>query len=115
MKILSISFLDFATVKPPTEQDMQAMSDLIDEMKAAGALISTGGRNPSMLDMKITRKNGVTSVTDGPFAESKELVGGFALMNVKDREEAIYWTNRFLDLAGDATCTCVLQEVDMVE
>ena len=62
-----------------------------------------------MLELSVARKNGQTSVTDGPFAESKEVVGGFALMDVKDRDDAIAWTKRFLDVLG--TGTCYLHEV----
>jgi hypothetical protein len=72
--------------------------------RAKGALVDTGGRDTDMLELSIGRKNGQTSVTDGPFAESKEVVGGFALMDVKDRDDAIAWTKRFLDVLGAGTC-----------
>jgi hypothetical protein len=45
--------------------------------------------------------NGKLTVTDGPFTEAKELIGGFAIMNVKSKAEAIEWTQRFLKIAGD--------------
>ena len=70
-------------------------------------LLDTGGVGEfgrSMLELTIMRKDGVSIVKDGPFAETKELVGGFALMEVKDRDDAIAWTNRYLDvLGGNAT------------
>lgn len=89
------------------------MGALIAEMQSKGVLIDTGGRLPQGLQMSITRKNGTDTVTDGPFAESKEVVGGFALLNVADRAEAIEWTGRFLDLVGDAKC--ILHEVTSPE
>jgi hypothetical protein len=73
-------------------------------MRAKGALIDTGGRDNEMLELSVARKNGRTTVTDGPFAESKEVVGGFALLDVKDRADAIAWTNRFLEVLGEGTC-----------
>jgi len=95
----------------PTPELIEQMGKLIDEMKSSGVLIDTGGRFPGMLEMQIARKNGNTTITDGPFTEAKEVVGGFALMEVKDRDHAIALTNRFLDLVGDATCH--LHEVDL--
>lgn len=110
MKILSIMMIDPASVQPPTQEAMERMGKLIDEMKSKGVLIETGGRMPNALEMTVARKNGKTTVTDGPFSEAKEVVGGFGLLEVKDREDAIAWTNRFLDLVGNATC--VIHEVD---
>jgi hypothetical protein len=104
MTVLSITTIDPATAKPPSDEMMQQMQRLIAEMKEKGVLIATGGRNPSMLQFAVKRRAGSDAVTDGPFAESKEFVGGFALLNVKDREDALYWTKRFLDVAGDVTC-----------
>ena len=84
---------------------MERMANLIAEMRAQGALLDTGGRDASMDEFSITRKGGRSTVTDGPFAESKEVVGGFALFEVPNREAAVAWTDRFLDvLGGDATC-----------
>lgn len=111
MKILSIMMIDPASAaQAPTQEDMERMGALIEEMKSKGVLIETGGRMPNALEMTVARKNGKTTVTDGPFSEAKEVVGGFGLLEVKDREDAIAWTNRFLDLVGNATC--VIHEVD---
>lgn len=104
MRILSYFTIDPATKAVPTYHDFERMSALAGEMREKGILIETGGRDADMLDMRIERKNGNVSVTDGPFAESKEVVGGYAMLEVKDREEAIVWMQRFLDLVGDATC-----------
>jgi len=54
---------------------------------------------------KVTYKGGEFTVTDGPFAEAKELIGGWALMEVRDRDEAIEWTKRFLSVAGEGEST----------
>ncbi len=80
------------------------MGELIAEMRAKGVLLDTGGRPGEMLEFKMTRKNGRTTVTDGPFAEAKEVVGGYALLEVADRSEAEAWTKRFLEVVGEMTC-----------
>ena len=91
-------------MKQPTQEDFERMGRFIEEMKSEGVLIDTGGAMPGSLELRYSRKNGKDTVTDGPFAESKEVVGGFALFEVANREEALHWTRRFLDLVGDATC-----------
>lgn len=105
MKILSImTVTPSAASEPPTQEAMENMGALIAEWRGSGVLLDTGGRMPNMLELTVTRKNGKTTITDGPFTESKEVVGGYALLEVKDRDDAIAVTNRFLDLVGNATC-----------
>ncbi|HEV7178827.1 MAG TPA: YciI family protein [Candidatus Baltobacteraceae bacterium] len=104
MRILSVLMLNAATMHgTPSPEEMQKMGAFIEELTKNGTLIDTGGRDADMLELTVTRKNGQTSATDGPFAESKELVGGYALLEVKDRAEAIAVSERFLELVGDAT------------
>lgn len=76
----------------------------ITKFDPAASLIETGGAIPGAFAARLTRKNGQDTVTDGPFAEAKEVVGGYALVEVSGREEALSWTRRFLDLVGDASC-----------
>jgi hypothetical protein len=105
MKFISIVTIDPANHPHATPETMERMGKLIAEMRAAGALLDTGGRDESMDEFSVARKNGRSTVTDGPFAESKEVVGGFALFEVENRDAAQAWTNRFLEvLGGDATC-----------
>jgi hypothetical protein len=104
MRVLSIMKLDPASIKQPSQEDIQKMDVLIEEWRAKGWLIDTGGVWPGSLEFRMTRKNGKDTITDGPFTESKEVVGGFALLEVADRDEAIALTRRFFDIAGDATC-----------
>jgi hypothetical protein len=105
MKFLSVYTYEPTAQQAPQDPDMPArMYALISEMRAAGVLLDTGGRGGEMREMKISRKNGATSVTDGPFTESKEVVGGYALFEVKDRDELVKWTDRFLSLLGTGTC-----------
>jgi hypothetical protein len=112
MRILSVmTFAPAAQSGPPTQEDMERMGSFIAQMRGSGVLIDTGGRMPGMLELSVARRDGTSTVTDGPFTETKEVVGGYALLEVKDRDEAISVTNRFLDLVGNATCT--LHEVEV--
>jgi len=77
------------------------MGKLIDTMVKAGVLLSTEGCQPSSKGARVRLRNGAVSVTDGPFTETKELIGGFAIIQVKSKQEAIDWTKRFLHVAGD--------------
>jgi hypothetical protein len=85
----------------PTAEHMAAMGKFIDELTKSGVLLSTEGRKANALEMRIRRSHGEISVTDGPFAESKELIGGFALLQVKSKEHLIEVSRRFLEIAGD--------------
>jgi len=105
MKILSIMTIAAGGAsEPPGQSEMEAMGAFMAELRSKGGLVDTGGRTPEMLELIVTRKKGGTTIVDGPFSEAKEVVGGFALLDVEDRAEAIAVTNRFLDIMGDATC-----------
>jgi len=89
---------------PPSEKDMADMGKLITEMKQAGVLLATEGCLPSAAGARV-RQTGVSyTVKDGPFTESKELVAGMALLQVKSKAECIEWTKQFLKVAGDGEC-----------
>ncbi len=104
MKFISIFTVDPTTAGPPDEKMYAAMGALIQELTASGQMIDTGGVAPTGTSMRVRRAEGRISVTDGPFTESKEVVGGFALLNVQSKDEAIACTRRFLDLVGNGTC-----------
>jgi hypothetical protein len=86
---------------PPTEQEMAEMGKFIEEMMKSGTLLATEGCLPSALGARVRLSKGKFSVTDGPFIEAKELIGGFALIQAKSKEEAIKITKNFLKVAGD--------------
>jgi hypothetical protein len=88
-------------IPPPTPELMADMGKFIEEATKAGVLLATGGLAPTALGSKVTNKNGEFTVTDGPFAEAKELIGGWALCECRDKDEAIEWTKRFLAIIGD--------------
>jgi hypothetical protein len=86
---------------PPTREEIANMGNLIDEMAKSGVLVSTEGCQPSAKGARVRLSNGKFSVIDGPFTEAKELVGGFAIIEVKSKQEAVELTKRFLNVAGD--------------
>ena len=86
---------------PPTPDDMETMGAYIDKSIKSGVLIATEGCLPSALGAKVRREEGKFTVTDGPFSEAKEVVGGFALINASSKEHAIEITREFMNVAGD--------------
>ena len=86
---------------PPTPELLENMGRLIADMTQAGVLVGTEGCQPSAKGARVRREDGKMTVIDGPFTESKEVIGGFALIDVASKADAIEWTKRFLDVAGD--------------
>jgi hypothetical protein len=78
----------------PTEQDLTEMGKYNEELVKAGALLDAAGLQPSSKGAKVTFQNGKPRVTDGPFAETKELIAGYWMIQVKSKEEAIAWAKR---------------------
>ena len=86
---------------PPTQHEMAEMGKLIEEWAKAGVLLSAEGCQPSSKGMRVRLSEGKFSVTDGPFTEAKEIIGGFAIIQVQSKDEAIELIKRFLKVAGD--------------
>ncbi|QJR16760.1 YciI family protein [Usitatibacter palustris] len=82
--------------RPPTVEEMTRMGALTEEMTKKGVLIATGGCMPSFLGARVRAKGGKLTVTDGPFTETKEIVGGFAIMECASKAEAIELAKTFL-------------------
>jgi len=89
---------------PPTQQEMDRMGKLIEEGMKAGYLLSTEGCLPSAMGARIRQSDGKVSVTDGPFTESKEVVGGFAILQANSKAEAIEFVKKFLQVVGEGEC-----------
>ena len=89
---------------PPGEREIAAVGQLIEEFAKAGVLIATDGLQPSSKGARVRIDHGKFTVTDGPFAETKELIGGYAILNAKSKEEAIELTKRFLSVMGEGEC-----------
>jgi hypothetical protein len=86
---------------PPTPEEMARMGALIEEGLKSGELIATEGCMPSALGARVRRTDGKFTVVDGPFAEAKEVIGGFALINANSKTEAIESAKNFMNVAGD--------------
>jgi hypothetical protein len=83
-----------AGVMPP-EELFTAMADYHEELQKAGVLRDASGLQPSAKGWRIKYSGGQRTVVDGPFAETKELIAGYTLIEVKSRAEALAWTKRF--------------------
>jgi hypothetical protein len=103
MRFLGYSMGDDSTNPPgpPDETLYETMDAFVSEATKAGVILATGGMAPIADGIKVTLHDGEYTVVDGPFAEAKEIVGGWALMEVRDRDEAIEWTKRFLGVLGE--------------
>ena len=88
----------------PSEAEIASMEKFIGEGAKAGWLISTEGCMSSALGARVRLSDGQTTVTDGPFTESKEVVGGFAIIQADSKEEAIALTKQFMAIGGDSEC-----------
>jgi hypothetical protein len=84
-----------------TPEQAEAMGKVAQEATTAGVLVFNVGIAPTAMGAKVTRSGGELTVTDGPFTEAKELIGGWGMLEVRDRDEAIEWAKRFQDAAGD--------------
>jgi len=103
MRYLSI-FKSTERNTPPSQAEMDRMGKLIEEGMKAGWLLSTEGCLPTNLGVRVRKSHGNVTVTDGPFTESKEVVGGFAILEAKSKAEVIQLAKDFLAVAADGEC-----------
>jgi hypothetical protein len=89
---------------PPNPELLAKMGPFIDEISKAGVLLSTAGLQPSSKGARVRLSAGRVTVIDGPFAETKELVASYALLETKSMADAIMWTTRFLQVLGEGEC-----------
>ena len=79
----------------PEEKLFAAMATYHEELAKAGALLDASGLQPSSKVWRIKYSGGKRTVIDGPFADTKELIAGYTIIQVKSREEALEWTKRY--------------------
>jgi len=101
MRFLSMVRIHEASGQKPTQRLMEEMGKLVDEMTRSGALVSTAGLTPTREGKRVRSNHGKISVTDGPFTETKEVVGGYAILEAPSMKEALELTRRFLEVHGD--------------
>lgn len=89
------------TGRMPSEQLMADMGRLIEQMTREGTLVDTAGLRPSAEGVRVRLQAGRLSTTDGPFTESKEVIGGYAILEADSMAHAVELTKRFLALHGD--------------
>ena len=78
----------------PSAEDAGQMQKFNESLTQAGVLLALDGLHPASKGARVARSGGKTTVTDGPFTEAKELVGGYWLIDVKSKEEAVEWASR---------------------
>src|SRR6266567_1381266 len=103
MRFLLVHRLD--ETKPdaytPTPEMIAGVGALMGEMARAGVMLAAEGVLPSAKGAKVKVSKGTRTVTDGPFSEAKEVIGGFAMIQVRSLEEAVEWAGRFAETIGD--------------
>lgn len=101
MRFLSMIRIDEKSGQKPSQKLMDDMGKLIEEMTRTGALVRTAGLGPTAEGVRVRSRHGKLTVTDGPFLETKEVIGGYAVLEAKSMKEAIELTRRFLAVHGD--------------
>lgn len=89
---------------PPSAEEMARMGKMVEEWMKSGKLLATEGCLPSALGARVRVDNGKHTVSDGPFTEAKEVVGGFAILDAPSKEVAISYVKEFLDVVGTGEC-----------
>jgi hypothetical protein len=113
MRFLSMIRVNENTGQVPSERLMNEMGKLIEEMTRAGVLIRTAGLRPSAEGARMRLRNGKVSSVDGPFTETKEVIGGFAILEAPSKKEALELTTRFLLIHGDEwDLECEVRQLD---
>ena len=107
---------DYEAGQPPSPELMAAMGRLAQEEQKLGIFEMGGGLLPSAQGHKVRMTGGRITVTDGPFAETKEVIGGFAILEAPSMKEAIELTKRFLAVHGDEwNVECEVRPVEGTE
>ena len=114
MRFLSMIRIDETTGQVPSEQLMADMGKLIEELTGTGQLVSTAGLRPTAEGVRVRlHRGGKLSVVDGPFTETKEVIGGYAILEAQSKAQAVELTRRFLEVHGtDWDIECEVRQLD---
>jgi hypothetical protein len=105
--------LDESIGRAPSDQLMEDMGQLMDEMTRQGTLISTAGLRPTAEGKRVRLHNGQLSTVDGPFTETKEVISGYAVLEAATMQAAVDLTKRFLRVHGDSwEIECEVRQLD---
>ncbi|MEZ4237172.1 MAG: YciI family protein [Myxococcota bacterium] len=88
---------------PPGPETLAKLGAFVERMQASGVLILTGGLVRPSRGIQLVCEGGKASVVDGPYAETREVIDGFALVEVASQEEAVAQAREFMEIAGDGT------------
>jgi hypothetical protein len=108
---------DYEAGKPPPPELEAAMGALMGQWSEAGALVSAAGLRPTSQGARVRLGKGKVSTLDGPFTESKEVIGGFFMLEVASKAQALEMTRRFVEVHGqvlgaDFHLECELREIE---
>ena len=114
MRFLSMIRIDETTGQVPSEQLMADMGKLIEELTRTGQLVSTAGLRPSSEGVRVRlQRGGRLTAVDGPFAETKEVIGGYAILEAQSKAQAVELTRRFLKVHGTGwDVECEVRQLD---
>ena len=113
MRFLSMVRITEGTGQKPGEKLMADMGRLIGEMRQAGVLLDTAGLRPTSEGKRVRLSRGRQRVMDGPFTETKEVIGGYAILNADSMAHALELTSRFLDVhGGEWEIECEVRQVN---
>ena len=114
MRFLSMIRIDETTGQVPSEQLMADMDKLIGELTSTGQLVSTAGLRPTSEGVRVRlQRGGRLTAVDGPFTETKEVIGGYAILEAQSKAEAVELTRRFLKVHGtDWDVECEVRQLD---
>ena len=101
MQFLSIVRVNESGNRRPDERLMNDMGKLMQEMTAAGILLDTAGLMPASEGRRLRLRDGQITQVDGPFTETREVIGGYAILEAPSMVEALAATRRFLEVHGD--------------
>jgi len=113
MRFLSMIRIEEKEGQVPSERLMNDMGKLIEEMTRDGSLVRTAGLRPTKEGKRMRWNRGALSTVDGPFVETKEVIGGFAILEAKSMSEALALTKRFLEIHGDEwNLECEVRQIE---
>ena len=113
MQFLSMIRINENSGQVPSERLINDMGKLMEELTRSGQLITTAGLRPTSEGVRVRSHHGKLSMTDGPFVETKEVIGGFAMLEAKSKDEAIELVQRFLQVHGDEwDIECEVRQLD---
>jgi len=114
MRFLSMIRIDENTGQVPSEQLMTDMGKLIEELTRTGQLVSTAGLRPTSEGVRVKlHRGGRLTAVDGPFTETKEVIGGYAILEAQSKAEAVELTRRFLKVHGaEWDVECEVRQLD---